>query len=164
VSNYPCMSIEVGQAQEHEWPGSSAGATACALNVVSLSSRILAYGMTIVRTHGISSVGAFNVLTILHGADGPLAPSTIADRMIVTRGTMTGIIDSLEERGLVNRRAHGGDGRMRLVRITAKGKRAVERILPELHQAERAWFDVLTPAQQAELVRLLAVVQRSGPA
>jgi DNA-binding MarR family transcriptional regulator len=156
--------ITVNRKQEREWPGSSASATECALNIVNLSSRIEAYGMEIVRRHGISSIGAFNVLTILHGERESLAPSTIAERMIVTRGTVTGILDSLERRGLIERARHSDDGRMRLVSITAKGKRAVQKILPELHRAEREWFGVLKPAQRKTLVTLLAIVQRNGPA
>src|SRR4051794_38945290 len=82
----PAPEVRVGGQQEQEWPGSSSLATDCVLNLVRLADRMLGYGLAITAGHGVRSVGAFNVLTILHGADGPLLPSTIAARMIVTRG------------------------------------------------------------------------------
>jgi DNA-binding MarR family transcriptional regulator len=155
--------IEVGIEQETEWPGSSALATSCVLNIATLSARIVAYGLRIVRAHGIPSVAAFNVLTVLHGESGRLLPSTIADRMIVTRGTVTGILDSLERRRLIRRTRHGTDGRRRLVQITPKGRARVEAILPLLHEAERRWMDALTPVQQRQLLRLIGRVHGAGP-
>ena len=74
---------------EQEWPEASALATACFLNMGYLASRVQAYVEALVRRHGLPSMSAFNVLTILHGAGEPLLPSTIAERMVVTRGTMT---------------------------------------------------------------------------
>jgi DNA-binding MarR family transcriptional regulator len=135
------------------------------LNLVGLSNRIEAYGLAVIREEGIPSAAAFNVLTILQGEGGALLPSTIAERMIVTRGTVTGVLGSLERRGLVRRSAAPArsDGRTRPVRITPKGRGRVEAILPRLHQAERDWFDVLAPAQQSQLLRLMAIVQRGAP-
>ncbi|HEY7281629.1 MAG TPA: MarR family transcriptional regulator [Actinomycetota bacterium] len=159
----PRPEISVGAQQEDEFPDSSALATDCVLNMFNLTSRMEAYGMAIARAHGVTSIAAFNVLTILFGEGGPLPPSTIAERMIVSRGTMTGIIGTLERRRFVRREAHHRDGRVRLVRITPSGTRAVRRILPLLHRAERAWMDSLPPQDQARLLRMIAVVQAGGP-
>ncbi len=156
--------IRVGPDQEVEWPGSSALATACVLNLVNLSDRITAFGLAIVRAHGVPSIAAFNVLTILHGEGGALPPSTIADRMIVTRGTMTGVLGSLERRGLIRRQVHRGDGRMRPVRLTPRGRARVEAILPLLHRAERRWMDALDVAQQRRFLELMAILQAAAPA
>jgi DNA-binding MarR family transcriptional regulator len=156
--------IRVGEAQEREWPGSSALATACVLNLANVAIRVMAYGLERVRAEGIPSVAAFNVLTILDGEGGPLSPSTIADRMILTRGTVTGVLDTLERRGLIRRTRHEADGRMRQVTITARGSATVAALLPVLHRAERAWMDALTVAQQRELLGLLAIIQARAPA
>lgn len=155
--------VVVGPEQEREWPGSSALATACALNLVSLANRMVAYGLRIARDRGVPSVAAFNVLTILHGEGGPLPPSTIAERMILSRGTVTGILDTLERRRLVRRSPHLDDGRMRSVAITARGAAMVLDILPRLHDAEARWMAALTAAQQRDLLRLIAAVQAAGP-
>lgn len=159
----PAPAIQVGSRQEREWPGSSALATDCVLNLVNFASRVLAYGLEHVVVRGVPSVAAFNVLTILQGEGGPLLPSMIAERMIVTRGTMTGVLGSLERRGLVRRSPHSRDGRMRPVEVTSEGIAKVEEILPLLHDVERRWMDALTSTQQRQLLRLVATIQTAGP-
>lgn len=112
-----------------------------------------------VRDQGLSSLAAFNVLTVLQGAGEPLQPSTIAARLMVTRGTLTGILDSLERGGYIDRRQQGGDGRTRVVTLTDSGRRKVVELRPRVHQAERHLVGGLTPAEQAALVGMLARIQ-----
>jgi DNA-binding MarR family transcriptional regulator len=159
----PRPDIEVGAGQEREWPGSSALATDCVLNFVSLANRILAYGVRIAIGRGIPSVAAFNVLTILHGEGGPLLPSTIAERMVVTRGTVTGVLGTLEQRGFIERSTDERDGRIRPVTITAAGIARVLEILPLLHDGERRWMEALSVPQQRQLLGLVARIQSNAP-
>jgi DNA-binding MarR family transcriptional regulator len=104
------------------------------------------------------------VLDILLSAGGTIQPSAIAERMIITRGTVTSILDSLERRGLIRRRQHAADRRMRLVEITPEGAARVEALLPDLHAAERRWMACLTPDQQRLLLHLVALLQFNAPA
>ncbi len=48
---------------------------------------------------------------------------------------------------------------MSLVEITSQGKETLERLLPDLHQAEVAWTAGLTDAQQRALLGGLGRVQ-----
>jgi len=57
------------------------------------------------RPHGISQTG-FRILAILRIAGRPLSPVEIARRLRTTRGTVTGLLDSLEKRDLVRRNPH----------------------------------------------------------
>lgn len=159
----PHPDIGVGPGQEIEWPGSSSLATDCVLNLISLAQRMLTFGLLVAKEHGVPSIGAFNVMTILHGERGPLLPSTIAERMIITRGTITEILATLERRGLVRRSVEAGDGRRRPVSLTTAGVETVERILPELHELERRWLEPLRPVDQEHLLRLVAMIQSGGP-
>ena len=147
---------------EDAWPGASALATECILNLGFLQQLMEAFGQSLVRRHGIPSVAAFNVLTILHGAGEPLSPSTIAERMIVSRPTMTGILGTLERRGLIRRQPHEKDGRMALIEIAADGRQKVERLLPELHQAEKGWMECLTDSEQRALLAMLARLEANA--
>ena len=54
-----------------------------------------------------------------------MSPSELGDRLIVTRSTVTGVLDSLERRGLVRRSPHPTDRRSVVVEITAKGLRVL---------------------------------------
>ncbi|HEY0071370.1 MAG TPA: MarR family transcriptional regulator [Chloroflexia bacterium] len=148
---------------EQQWPGSSTLATECVLNMGLLVTRMLAYGQTMAREVGIPSATAFNVLTVLRGAEGPLPPSVIADRMIVTRGTMTSVLDSLQRHGLIRRVPHSRDRRMLLVEITEEGVSRVETVLPRFHDTERRWMSCLSAEEQRTLLDMLARLQANSP-
>jgi DNA-binding MarR family transcriptional regulator len=106
------------------------------------------------------SITAFNVLEILRGSGQPLPPSVIADHMLVTRGAMTKVLDSLEKRGLARRQAQPGDRRMLLAQITPRGMDLMNDLLPRLHGYELAWLaGALTDAEQDTLIRLLGKVE-----
>ena len=148
---------------EQTWPGASALATACVLNLGALVEQMTAFGESLVHQHGIPSRAAFNALAILVGAGTPLPPSVIAERMIVTRPTMTGVLGSLERRGLIDRLPHPTDRRMALVEITARGRATVETLRPALHLAEKRWLDCLARSEQRALLRMLAKLQANAP-
>jgi DNA-binding MarR family transcriptional regulator len=148
---------------ERESPGASRLATECLLNMGYLMSRVEAHGEALARAQGIPSIPAFNVLDILLSAGQPVPPSTIAERMIITRGTVTSILHSLERHGLIRRRSHAADGRMRLVELTSEGASCAEALLPELHAAEQRWMACLTEDQQRTLLHLIALLQANAP-
>ena len=158
----PAPRIRLEPGFEEEWPGASALATECILNLTFLNERMAAFAEALVRRHGIPSVAAFNVLTVVLGAGEPPPPSTIDGRMVVSRPTMTGILATLERRGLVRRLPHGGDRRMSLVEATPEGRARVARLRPELHQAERRWMACLSEAEQRALLRTLAKLQANA--
>jgi DNA-binding MarR family transcriptional regulator len=148
---------------EAAWPGASALATECILNLGWWAERLAAYGEAVVRAHGIPSRAAFNVLEILRGAGSPLPPSTIADRMIITRPTMTGILATLERHGLVRRHPHASDRRMSLIEITAQGAARGASLRARLHQAEKQWMAGLSADEQRTLLDLVAKLQAAMP-
>jgi DNA-binding MarR family transcriptional regulator len=156
--------VRVAPTFEAEWPGASGLATECVLNLSYLSSQMTTFGESLIRTLDIPSLAAFNVLTILEGAGEPLPPSTIAERMIVTRPTMTGIIGTLERRGLARRLPHPTDRRMALIEISAEGIRRVLELRRRLHEAERNWMSCLSDQEQRLLISLVARLQASAPA
>ena len=64
------------------------------------------------------------VLGILADAPDPLAPNEIAERLIISRATVTGLLDSLETRAYVRRTPHPTDRRMLLIELTESGRAA----------------------------------------
>ncbi len=52
-------------------------------------------------------------------------PALLADRLHVSRQSMTGLLDRLESAGFVSRGAHETDRRRKVIRLTAKGVRFV---------------------------------------
>ena len=148
---------------EQEWPGAEALATECGLNLGDLNSQLKSFGEALVRRFRIPSIAAFNLLTILHGAAEPLPPSVIAERMIVSRPTMTGIRRTPEQRGLVRRMPHPTDQRMVLIALLPPGREAVEALRAALHQAEKQLMSRLKAGEQRDLLGFLAWLQASAP-
>jgi DNA-binding MarR family transcriptional regulator len=106
---------------EDEFPRGSALATEAFLNIGLLTGGVRNAFEQLIFDAGLPSMAAFNVLSVLAGDPEPLRPSVIADRVMVTRATTTGVLDSLEARGLISRDFHHADGRSRVIAITLSG-------------------------------------------
>lgn len=83
---------------------------------------------------------------------------TLVERLHLRNGTLTGLLDRLEEAGLVQRTPCPDDGRAFRVRLTARGREMGPHLL-EFHQRGTAALEAgLTRKEVAELKRLLARV------
>jgi MarR family transcriptional regulator, organic hydroperoxide resistance regulator len=58
---------------------------------------------------------------VLHLLDAPLPMSTLAERLSCDASNVTGIVDRLEARGLIERRGAEADRRVKLLAVTRKG-------------------------------------------
>src|SRR5215204_233241 len=59
---------------------------------------------------------------------GPLPINEIGKKILLTSGSITTAVDRLEDKGLVERRAHGTDRRAKVVHLTKDGKKLITRI------------------------------------
>lgn len=150
--------IRMGEDFGWDYPDASALATECVLNLIHTGDMLLRRGRTILREYGLTETSA-NVLAILRGAGTPLPPYVIGDRLLVTRGAVTGLLDSLERRGLVRRLPHPSDRRMLLVDLTSTAHQLLSELLPRVHREERAWMSCLTSEEQNMLVELTGKIQ-----
>lgn len=69
------------------------------------------------------SIPQFDVLSTLTEREG-LSQRELADRLYVTKGNVSGLVDRLEIAGLVERRAIAGDKRSHGLYLTDQGKEA----------------------------------------
>jgi DNA-binding MarR family transcriptional regulator len=155
----PAPAVVVPASFDDEFPTGSRRATETFLNVGLLVGGVRSAVEALVADAGLPSMAAFNALSVLGGDPEPLPPSVIADRMMVTRATITGVVDSLEARGLVRRAASERDGRSRLVSLTPAGRRIVDGLVPRLHEFERDLMGALTDRQLDQLLDLVARLQ-----
>jgi MarR family transcriptional regulator, 2-MHQ and catechol-resistance regulon repressor len=104
-----------------------------------------------------------DVLVALAGAPGAtLTCSEIAEKTLITKGGITGILDKLEARGLVRRMPSRDDRRSIPVRLTPKGVEFFRRFYPETVRAKRIILErVFQPEQMKEFVKLLGLLLRS---
>jgi MarR family 2-MHQ and catechol resistance regulon transcriptional repressor len=89
------------------------------------------------------SPSQFNVLNLLRGASEGMSQIEISRQLIMHRSNVTGLIDRLEKRGLLQRFPLAGDRRAYRVVLTPTARDLLAQILPEYHRlAERVWGDL----------------------
>jgi DNA-binding MarR family transcriptional regulator len=149
----------VGDDFEDEYPGASALATECYANLYRTADMLMELHNRQTYDGYQLSPSARQVLAVVEGADGPLEPSIIAERLLVTSGSMTSLLDNLEKRGLIVRRRHPNDRRKVLIEITSAAQTIVDELLPAMHAREREVMAALSVAEQRVLLDLLARLQ-----
>lgn len=106
------------------------------------------------------SPGRYAVLMALYACKGALAPSEIAERVGVTRATMTDLISGLVGDGLVaSAPADGGDRRRKAVELTPKGRRLLGDFVPDVFAQMAELVAPLSREEIALLVQLLNKVE-----
>jgi DNA-binding MarR family transcriptional regulator len=144
---------------EEEYPDARRLATLSAAHLVRTAHRLLAEIDRRRRTAADLSASASEILAIVEGAGEPLPPHVIADRLLVTSGTMTSLLDTLERRALIRRVPHPTDRRKLLIDITDEARAILERMLPQVHGASRDACIVLSDEECEAFVRLLERIQ-----
>jgi DNA-binding MarR family transcriptional regulator len=109
----------------------------------------------------------FDVLSQLaraQGADHPegLTMGQLSQRMMVSAGNVTGLVDGLVADGLIVRQAQAKDRRSARVRLTPAGRRAFESMLPTHERWIDEAFAALDPAELKRLLVLLAKLKTSA--
>jgi DNA-binding MarR family transcriptional regulator len=110
------------------------------------------------------SQGKFSILMLLNrDPDVGISPSDLADRSGVTRATVTGLLDGLSREKLVSREDDTGDRRKAVVRLTSRGRKLLDTILPEYYRHVSELMGGLSDEEKVSLVELLGRVnQRVG--
>jgi MarR family transcriptional regulator, organic hydroperoxide resistance regulator len=106
------------------------------------------------------SWAAFTVLFVLW-IWGDQQTRHLAAEAGVTKGTLTGVLKTLEKRGLVRRSVHHADGRLVLVSLQPKGAAVIERLFPAFNEGEAFVSGRLTEREKHQLASLLRTMIRS---
>jgi DNA-binding MarR family transcriptional regulator len=83
----------------------------------------------------------------------------IGDVTLITKGTLTGVVDRLEQKGLVERWAVEGDGRKTIVALTAKGEEVYKREFPRHVAFLQDRLGNLGERDRAQAARLLGKIR-----
>src|SRR5574340_17172 len=71
----------------------------------------------------------FDIVATLGNTAGMTA-TELGEKTLITKGTLTGVVDRLVGRGLVERTAHGSDRRCQIIRLTPSGEALFARVFP----------------------------------
>lgn len=129
------------------------------LHLVRVHDRISRYEACLLGAYGLTPA-QFDVLSHLHVEPG-VSQQNLAERLLVTKGNVAGLIDRMEAAGLVERCNHPEDRRAHRLFLTKAGEEVFLRAAPALEETISARMAGLTDAEQVTLMSLLAKLDRT---
>ncbi|MDH3232715.1 MAG: MarR family transcriptional regulator [Alphaproteobacteria bacterium] len=105
------------------------------------------------RRYGINVTG-WRILAVL-GMRAPLSSRALSDEVAMDAVAISRAIEQLVRLGLVSRRSDPKDRRRHSLRLSAKGQKVHDEIVPVARGIERAVLDALAPEDREALVRIM---------
>ncbi len=147
--------VRVADGFVEEFPDGDRASTEAMASLVRVGNALsLEVGRAIDVTLGIPLAPA-TTLAVIEGADQPLTPSQVSERLLVAPATLTATLDLLERRGWVRRGPNPADRRSVLVEITPEGEAVTDTILPGIRQIEVRMMSALSAKERNVLLGLL---------
>jgi MarR family 2-MHQ and catechol resistance regulon transcriptional repressor len=140
-------------------PDANVLATEAVMNTIRTADALFDRIGRLLRPLNVSAAGGL-VLGILRD-HGQMPPSELGERLIVTRATVTGLLDSLERHGFVRRSANPADRRSLLVEITPSGLAVLTDVRTIIHRNEKAWMSGFSDQDLQRYISLLHQIQDS---
>ncbi|MDA8208743.1 MAG: MarR family transcriptional regulator [Actinomycetota bacterium] len=93
---------------------------------------------------------------------GEMEPQRLASKAGVTKGTLTGVVKTLERRGLCIRQVHPQDRRRAIVSLSDEGVRVVEKVAPLYNREESRLVAGMDAETQVALASSLRMIVATG--
>ncbi|KJV29229.1 MarR family transcriptional regulator [Aquitalea magnusonii] len=97
----------------------------------------------------------FDVVATLGNTPG-MSCKELSEKTLITKGTLTGVIDRLIDKGIVTRCTLEQDRRSVMVALTAQGEALFQQVFPAHLAFMKPAFDLLEPADMTQLCQQLA--------
>nr|WP_315256132.1 MarR family transcriptional regulator [uncultured Duganella sp.] len=97
----------------------------------------------------------FDIIATLGNTPG-MSYKELGDKTLITKGTLTGVIERLEQKGLVERQRNDCDKRSFFVRLTPEGERTFSTVFPEVIAQSGRVFKDYTEDDFARLEKTLS--------
>ena len=104
------------------------------------------------------NITEFSVLEVLYRKEKQTIQQ-IGSSILISSGSMTYVIDKLEQKGLLNRHACPGDRRAINVALTEAGIEVINEIMPKHYELVDNMFESLTKDEEETIVKLLKKVK-----
>lgn len=111
------------------------------------------YSGSHVRSLGLTPA-QFDIIATLGNTAG-MTCRELGEKTLITKGTLTGVLDRMEARGLIRRGPSDADRRQVFVTLTAAGGRMFVRVFPEHAAHVRKAFTALSPDELDQTRELL---------
>lgn len=117
-----------------------------------------------VRSLGFTE-SQFDIIATLGNTPG-MTCKELGEKTLITKGTLTGVLDRLEAKGLIQRE-RGDDRRQLFIKLTAEGEAQFASAFPEVVKQGRENFQDYQPedfeALEAQLTKLKTTLSRQLP-
>ena len=132
-------------------------------DIVSTADLFLRESTRLFRPQGLTAA-QFNVLNLLGApdAEGGLSQRELADKLVVDRSNVTGLIDRMETAGWVRRADDPADRRVYRVQLTTTGKKLWQKMAPAYAEVVRQVTARLGERQMRDTVALLETLREDA--
>ncbi len=108
--------------------------------------------------------GRFSILIqLLHHEETGLRAIDLAEKLGVTRGNMTALLDQLEKQGWVARSENPEDRRVWSVRLTPRGKEFIQKVGQDYFARMTGLMKSLRRKQKSDLLEILTLLRARLP-
>jgi DNA-binding MarR family transcriptional regulator len=87
--------------------------------------------------------------------DHETSPGVLAERIGMTRGGVSKLVDRLVNKKLVTRRDRSDDRRFQTIALTAAGRRLTPQLAALADQNDEEFFHPLSPGERAALIAIM---------
>ena len=122
-------------------------------NLVSAYQSFERYSAPDVKAMGLTTT-QFDVIATL-GNQPPMTCKDLGEKTLVTKGTLTGVLERLEVKGILERKLNPEDARSQMIGLTKKGQQLFEKVFPEHLQHLQKAFGQLSKQDLHDLTQSL---------
>ena len=122
-------------------------------NLVSAYQAFERYSAPDLRSMGLTMT-QFDVIATL-GNQPPMTCKELGEKTLVTKGTLTGVLERLESKGILERKLNPEDARSQMIGLTIKGQQLFEKVFPDHLQHLQKAFGQLSKQDLNELTLAL---------
>jgi DNA-binding MarR family transcriptional regulator len=109
--------------------------------------------MNIAEDYGLTSVQALTLLSIRQRENKSM--SDLCRLYDCDASNMTGIVDGLEQKGLVSRQPHPNDRRVKLIHLEKDGRNLQKELIDRLSESSSQLFHGLSSSEIQQLAKLI---------
>lgn len=156
VPRYECL-----QAAAARVPGADPSICQLFLNILHTGDVVSQGEATFLARHGLNQARLIVLVLLDNSENGSMRSSQLAEHASVSRATITGLLDTLEKAGFVERTEDIRDRRASCVNLTSKGRKLLHKVQPLLVRWTEGILSALSTREQSQLVALLQKTQKA---
>lgn len=155
---------EILQKFATRYPDADISATASFLMLLRVATDLSLALDASLSAHGLLQGRWWVLILLMRESTFTSTPSGLAEKLGVSRATMTGLLDGLAQDGLVERVFSESDRRSVHISLTPLGQAKLDTVMPDYYQRLKQCMQALSEAQRQQLQAMLGVIDAGIPA